>query len=324
MRRVFFAAALALSSLAAFSLSALVYDSYDRDRFGWNVTEDISFSAGYRMDNLHWSIAGNSRHPNILSELVWQDLCIWEFKTEARWLMCRQLYIKASADYGQIFHGRNTDTDYDGDDKTLPYSKSMAISNQGEVFDFSGGIGWMFHMNKDQWVFGPVVGYTYNVQHLRDHKGHQVLSEDNSLYGGETYGVPVGSIHGLHSNYRARWQGPWLGIDTNYTICDDWEVYGTAQYHWIWFHGSGHWNLRTDFIRDFQQHAKGGHGYSGTIGSRYNFWKWWWVSATGSYTWLNSGSGVDKTFFSAGTARSHFNGCTWHSWSVYFDLGRNF
>ena len=45
---------------------------------------DLGVKAGYRVDQLDWNIAGNNAgtDPNILSELSWKDLEIWQVQAE--------------------------------------------------------------------------------------------------------------------------------------------------------------------------------------------------------------------------------------------------
>lgn len=297
------------------------------DCSGWNFYTDWTLSTGYRQDRLTWTIADPTGSPNILSELQWNDLRIWEIKGQFEVLFCDRIYVRGYADYGKIFHGRNRDSDYAGNDKTLEFSRSKAKSDKGEVFDFSGGIGYQFHLGDwfclcdTDWTFTPLLGYSYHEQHLRDYDGVQLINSAFNEFGEEVPAGPLGPFPGLHSNYRAKWRGPWVGFDTCYPISCDWKVFGSFEYHWAHYHGTGHWNLRPDFIKDFTQTSNNGHGYVIDAGTSYDFWCNWSAGLTFSYQWMRSGSGRDRTFFISGPADTRFNGATWHNWSILADLG---
>lgn len=297
---------------------------------GWNYSADAYLSAGYRQDRLSWTIAAPSGSPNILSLLEWKDLRLWEIKGQFDVLLCNRIYIRGYADYGKICHGRNRDSDYDGDNKTLEFSRSVAKSDKGEVFDFSGGIGYQFNLSDwlclcdNQWTITPLVGYSYHEQHLRDYDGVQVISEGFNEIGEEVPAGPLGPFPGLHSNYRAKWRGPWVGFDTSCEIFCNWKIFGSFEYHWAHYHGTGHWNLRPEFVKDFTQTTHNGHGYLVDIGTRYEFWCNWSAGIDFQYQWMRSGSGRDRIFFATGPEDTHFNGAVWHTWSILADLGYSF
>ncbi|MGD8383733.1 MAG: hypothetical protein PVJ11_16445, partial [Syntrophobacterales bacterium] len=50
------------------------------------IEVEIGLSAGYREDEFDWNIAGNSsgNNPNILSELTWEDLQIFQVGVRAK------------------------------------------------------------------------------------------------------------------------------------------------------------------------------------------------------------------------------------------------
>ena len=107
---------------------------------------DLEFSAGYRKDNLDWNIAGdiNGNNPNILSELTWSDIDIFQIKAGIRSVFNKVFYVRGAIDYGSIFDGANQDSDYDGDNRTLEYSRSNNSTDQGSVWDATLGIGYQF------------------------------------------------------------------------------------------------------------------------------------------------------------------------------------
>lgn len=322
MRDTLTKVALLLNTFAAFH--ALAWENSPCCHFAWNIVSDVELSTGYRQDNLHWSIADPSGTPNILSELQWKNIQIWEVQAQARVLFQDVLYMRGMADYGRIYGGHNQDSDYAGDHKTLEFSRSRADSNKGEVFDFSGGVGLLLGLEcwgSDLKLY-PLVGYSLNEQHFRDHNGRLLINSAFSELGDELPLGDLGPIPGLHSNYRAKWEGPWAGIDAYLPLsCGETEVFGTFEYHRVRYHGTAHWNLRTDFVRDFQQSAKQGYGFYGSAGFTHRIWCNSFIGVTGSYTWMNSRHGKDKTYLATGTETTRFNEAIWQSWSVLANFG---
>ena len=72
---------------------------------------DFSLSNSYRKDDLDWNIAGNrsGNNPNILSELTWDDLEIYQLKFQAKTVVPKIFYLRGSFAYGWIFDGQNQD-----------------------------------------------------------------------------------------------------------------------------------------------------------------------------------------------------------------------
>lgn len=318
------AAALALCSLTFDN--ALAWVNTPCYYYDWEFVTELELSTGYRQDNLHWSIADPTGSPNILSELQWKNIQIWEAKAQGRVLFLDTLYVRGSADYGRIFHGSNQDSDYAGDDKTLEFSRSRADSNKGEVFDFSGGVGLQITLclcNAPLRLV-PLIGYSYSEQHFRDSHGELLINSAFSPLGDELPLGDLGPFPGLHSNYRAKWRGAWIGVDAFWPLYCDVDLFATFEYHRVKYHGTAHWNLRTDFVRDFQQKAKNGYGYYGSAGFKYKLCCDSYVGLTGSYTWMNSKHGTDTTYFALGPETTRFNGATWHSWSILADVGIDF
>lgn len=325
MRRILWGAAFAFYSLSHASASAWVNSPCCSFSYcDWNIATDVELSAGYRQDNLHWSIADPTGTPNILAELQWKDIQIAEVKAQGHVLLIDRIYLRASADFGRIFHGRNQDSVYAGDDKTLEISRSTARSDRGEVFDFSFGAGWQFYfcLYQDVLQVTPLFGYYYSEQQLQDHHGQLLINTGFSALGDELPFGPLGDVSGLHSNYRAKWRGTWLGVDLFLPIsCWNVDLFATFEYHRIKYNGSGHWNLRSDFVQDFKHSASHGHGFYTAFGYRYAWCCNWYAGMTGSYSWMNSRHGTSRTYFAAGTETTRFNGATWHSWSLLVDAG---
>ena len=169
----------------------------------------LSLSTGLRSDNLDWNIASNATGtstPNILSELTWDDLKIYQLALafESRFARAangqKVLFMRAKASYGWIYDGKNQDSDYLGDNRTLEFSRSNNSADDGEVWDGSIGFGPRFTFATNHLEMMPLVGYSYHAQHLTITEGFQTVP-------------PLGSFSGLDSSYDTEWYGPWVGLD---------------------------------------------------------------------------------------------------------------
>ena len=126
--------------------------------FSWAETT-FDLSAGYRTDSLSWSIAGdnNGHYVNILSELKWSDLTIYQLKLSNRTVIQERFLLRGHLDFGVVRSGSNRDSDYDGDDRTLEFSRSINGVSGNDVWDGSIGIGPRFVLHDAVGGIGHVV-----------------------------------------------------------------------------------------------------------------------------------------------------------------------
>lgn len=232
---------------------------------------------GYRHDGFKWNIAGSNREPNVLSEMHWKNLKIWQIAARATMLTEHSIYVRGYADYGRILDGRARDSDYAGNGRTYEFSRSYSDAGHGEVFDLSLGAGYQFSFCDGRLLVSPLAGLSQEEQHLTMRHGFQSLNSFNP--------TATGPFHGLKSSYKARWRGPWIGTDVVYHVDYDLSFLGTLEYHWARYRGHGHWNLRPDLIHGFTQKTKG-YGVVGSVGAVYNVCQDWTVGLTLAFqTW---------------------------------------
>lgn len=288
-----------------------------------NVDFEVDLGIGYRQDNFNWSI-GN--HHALISKLDWKNLQMIQYRADLRGFVGGNFYVRGYADYAHTFSGTNTDSDYYNlvDEETGNLVKKNALwlktkqkAGKGEAFDFSFGIGYLFDFLCKRLTFAPMVGYSYHEQHLRMFKGKVVFDLVDNI---------VGEFPNLHSNYRARWQGPWLGFDTAYEWDCSIKFFGGFEYHWADYNASGHWNLRKDFTKDFQHKGNNGYGLIGTLGASYDFWDCWTAGIMANYQTWHLKNGRDKTFLNPVVADAYYSGnlspvtnlhqVNWNSYSI--------
>jgi len=291
----------------------------------------IDLSAGYREDSLDWNIASDpsgTATPNILSELTWEDLQIAMFRADA-WAAFRPgLYLTGMFAYGGIVDGENRDSDYAGDDRTGEFSRSLAQTEDDEVRDASGGVGWRLRIY-DTPAAGrgyliPLAGYSHHVQSLRDTDAIQVV-------GGS------GPIPGLDSTYEAEWNGPWVGMRASMELPRNLQFFATGEYHWADVHGEANWNLREAFVhpRSFEQDADangwvvsvGADWFPGLLNRRGTTREGgrWYLQARGTWQDWSADAGTDRVYFSDGTSvDTRLNEVNWSSWSATLGIGLRF
>ena len=281
---------------------------------------EISFNigAGYRQDSLNWNISGGEFGPNILSELKWKDLWMWTASSELKIIFPYNFYFRFNGDYGKICHGKNQDIDYLGDDRSHAFSISYSKANKGEAFDFSFGTGYQYSIFQDRFKISPLFGFSHHEQHLRMIHGELVFDLlDPSLQG---------SLSDLHSHYRAQWHGPWIGVDADFDLSSHFKIFGRYEYHWAFYNGTGHWNLRNDL--DGFEHSGFGKGFLISMGTSYKFFSDWGLGAIIKYQTMQMHHGADRIFFTDAngptSATTRLNQVNWHTFSAVATIGYNY
>lgn len=294
----------------------------------YEIDAEVDFEVGYREDSLNWSL-GADEIP-VFSKLEWKNLQMVQYRADLRGVVCDMFYFRGYGDYGKIFNGRNTDSDFAFEDSSssselINYLKSKQDAGKGEVFDLSFGLGYQFELMCGQITLSPLIGYSYHEQHLRMFNGEVVVNLEDDF---------LGPVDNLHSNYRTRWQGPWVGFDAAYQMNCDFKIFGGFEYHWAQYNATGHWNLRWDFIKDFEHTGHNAEGILATLGMSYDFWCDWTVGIVANYQTWDLQHGRDKSFVPQkladviyngnSTPTSRLNEVNWHSYSVNGFLGYYF
>jgi hypothetical protein len=296
--------------------------------FSREMEIEFSLSAGPRKDELDWSIAGSAAgtDPNVLSELEWTSVDSYQIAFAHRGRALRHLYWRLGLDYASVQDGTVRDSDYDGDNRTFEWSRSISDSTGDEMWDLSTGVGYAFILLRDRLMLAPLLGYSFSKQNMRIKHGNQVISTRSPA-------PAVGPLSSqLNSTYFARWMGPWIGCDL---LCrvgtqnpDDHSMqFGlTAEVHYADYYGEGNWNLRSDLNhpRSFEHDAE---GYGINISGEWLFslTTHWNLNITANYQYWDTGTGTDRKFLDSGdTAVTLLNGVTWTSSSFMIGADYNF
>ncbi len=207
---------------------------------------DGSFSTllSAREDYLRWSISDADGHPNILSELTWENL--------------RSKYISFHGEYekddlvmggmigsGAIDSGDNQDSDYNLDNRQGEFSRSNNASNGDRVSDVEFKFGFRF-LTERPVRLGAGVGFAYHTLDLVMRDGQQTIPA-------------TGTINNLNSSYDATLSGPIAWFQFNWRVSPMFRLGAERKIGFMEYEGTANWNLRDDFKhpRSFYQHSNG-------------------------------------------------------------------
>jgi len=304
---------------------------------------DLSLALGHRIDHLDWNISGdiNGNNPNILSELTWDDLNIYQVKGggvfSIDFAAPFSLYLRGDLGYGIIYKGDNQDSDYAGNNRTLEFSRSNNDADEGDVIDASFGLGVQFRKrikkSGSSIVVAPLIGYSYHAQNLKMTQGFQTFPL-------------LGPFPGLNSSYETEWDGPWLGMDFSYLRHNKKNTFNgqfnaRIEYHLADYHAEADWNLRTGFAHPKSfVHDADGSGLVASLGWTFPFHPKWSFSIDFRYQNWSTDAGLDTTFFSQegiqqvftetgilledGIVRTRLNEVNWDSSTVTLGLQYRF
>jgi hypothetical protein len=282
---------------------------------------DLMFSSGYRVDDLDWNIAGDAagNNPNVMSELTWNDLEIFQVQAAGKAILNNTYYLRASVGYGWILAGDNQDSDYLGDNRTLEYSRSNNNADNGRVVDASAGIGYQFNVAAGRFMLAPLIGYAFSEQNLTITDGVQTLSQPPQTQ-------PIGPIENLDSSYDTQWYGPWVGLDMMVRMGKKLNFFAGLEYHWSTYEAEGNWNLRPDFAHPKSfAHEADGRGILISGGGEYIFSAPWALGLEVIYQDWSTDSGIDQTFFADGsTTVTRLNEVNWNSFAVMLKVTYRF
>ncbi|MBN1849761.1 MAG: autotransporter domain-containing protein [Deltaproteobacteria bacterium] len=309
-----------LKTLAIIFLTFLLLDFHychaldfhgENDRF--NVDIKMRPAIGYRRDNLVWNIAGdlNGENPNILSELEYNNLVIYQAGINAQ-IFVNQIYLKGSVFYGDIIRGECIDSDYHEDNRNDMFSESKSEAHDDNTFDLSMGMGYVFSFFKKRLHIAPLVGLAYHEQNLRITNGTQ------------TYGIA--DLSGLNSTYQTEWQSMFAGIDIIIGVTHTTTFTLSGEYHDADYSAEADWNLRQDFQHPVSfMHDADGQGTTLKAGFEKALNKRWTIGLNYVRHDWSTEPGTDRVFFSnETTSETRLNEVKWESEAVNLSMGYRF
>lgn len=301
--------------------SVLAFDGLVIERSG------VDFTGGYRSDQLKWSIAGDrdGQTPNILSELDWEDIEIFQLSAQG-WIeteripyLDKKTFFLTRFSIGKILDGDVRDSDYAGNNRTKEWSRSVNHADSGVVVDLSGAWGPQIKFAAiDNFILTPLVGYGFNMQALSMSDGRQVISDSSLTSPGHSAPHPQRRIAGLDSSYTAYWHGPWVGLNGAYNLNDRFVLLTGIEYHLVNLFAQADWNLRSEFEHPVSfEHEARGTGLVWTFTCEYLVDQRWSLLFNGRIQDWKTESGIDRTYFADGSKGvSRLNRVEWNSYEL--------
>ncbi len=284
----------------------------------------INLDVGYRHDNLDWNIGSEfyGQYVNVLSELTWKDLEIYQARLGGELLTDQHIYLRGYGGYGGIFAGSNQDSDYAGSNRTLEFSRSNNSSKDGHVSDLSIGVGYRFRPVAGRLAITPLIGYSRDQQALKMTNGNQTISDPTAYPGDPADLPPLGPFGGLNSSYTATWSGFWAGVDVSLNLGKKLTAAATFEYHLANYNGKANWNLRNDFAHPVSfSHDAEGDGIVLSGGIQYAATSTLSAGVEVSYQRWSTGDGIDRTIWADGSSGdTTLNEVNWTSHALMFKL----
>ena len=269
---------------------------------------------GQREGELRWNIASDAsgnRTPNILSELTFADLSIFEVQggVNIRFNhgILRNIRLEGNIKSGTNSDGLVTDSDYDGDNRTNEYSRSESNPDGSTTLDGKFILGYEMQWS-EHIVITPLFGYRYNRQSLKMKEGVQILDT-------RPVALSLGPFSSqLNSAYEAEWNSAIFGLETQYRSQRH-QLSLRLEYTLADYYAEANWNLRSDFAHP-KSFAHWARGTGNNIEFRYQYNVSPSFSLWVSYRledWVTN-EGDDTVYFSDGTkAGTQLNEVVWES-----------
>lgn len=269
---------------------------------------EFNTGVGNARGTLSWNISGGENGPNILSELTYRDVNFRQFtmsstlKMKRGWLANHDLMVSFST--GTANEGTVQDSDYDGDNRTQEYSRSLSSAVDSKMQDINLGLARRIRLDSYQ-TLRPMLGYTHKTQNMLMTEGVQTINTDNP--------TAIGPFRGtLKSTYDTQWDSLWLGLGWNLETRHH-QLGLSARYEWLNYAAVADWNLRSDFAhpKSFEQSATGnGFGLNLDYAFKFNQTLSLWINWQ-QRSW-NTDPGQDTVYFADGSrGTTQLNEVSW-------------
>ena len=292
------------------SISARInFGQKEEDPSGMRGRVDIS--KGIRKDDFTWTLSADTA--DIAMETAWSNLSIWQLAAKGDVEFANHYVLDGSVAYGLIFNGDNRESEYLADGRAFEFLRIEAESQDGNTVDLSSGFGYRHHIRLNNGFFElshfsvmPLIGYSYHEQNLETTEGDQVV-DVNNFYG-------LGPFSGLSNEYKARWQGPWVGLELAGQTNKLFSAF-RMEYHWADYYAQGDFSLRTDLQHPKSfEHNSEGNGLLFNYQVNYELSKNWDVSFNARIQDWEATGGTDTLFRANGTTmESRINQIDWES-----------
>ncbi len=227
------------------------------------TTVDIEVTQGLRQDKLKWSISGKNHKPDIISEITFKNITIYETRLITKFTR-NSYFSKINLGYGDILdRGHVYDSDFHKSNREGEFSRSKSKIKGSHALDAQVSFGEDIAVSSRATI-SPLLGYLWQYEKLRFKNGRQTR-----LFGFKLHE----KIKNLNSTYTSQWDGPFIGVRANFDFTPSFFCYGEYDFAFaLRYHAHGFWNLRNKGKgMHFHQHSNRikGFGQSGLVGLGY-------------------------------------------------------
>jgi len=346
-----------------FALMAAVLSCSSVSAFWQEAAESsLEFGVGYRRDNIEFkrefggcdssssdcyssSSYSSNDSGKSKSKLKLKDLDIWLIEGRGKYVTCDNIYLRGSVDYGWITSGKIKNTfEFEGERESFNASfDSNGHHIKGNVWDGKIALGYQFKWCDEAMTLSPVIGYGWNGHEFRNgnHDDYSSSSYDYSSCSSYLYSSDSSNYYssGDHHKITQRWVGPFIGIDLEYRVCCDWNLFAGYEYHWADYHAkqkhADGFDFRGNTCDDSDIHIHGSDAWGNVfnIGVKWDLCDCWTVGLRGEFQWWEAhnarerrklcsdsrcGTGIDVVM------KTKVKDITWNSSSIVLDLGMVF
>ncbi|MBA3721292.1 MAG: hypothetical protein H0W88_02705 [Parachlamydiaceae bacterium] len=302
---------------------------------------EVDFEAGYRRDNISWTVQAPACDPLFRSHTKFEDIDIFQIGVHGRANVGCNLYVRGSASGGWILDGdfkEKTNLFFNESDFSAEFGsvdeigvgfRSADTVDGKFVVDLSAAVGYPFYFCDCTMEVAPVIGYGFNEQSLRvERRNRRGFDNSSSFLFAENDNCDRGGCCNEH--FISRWYGPFIGVDFVYNPCNDcWSLWAELEYHWARNKTKRREFAGFDNFGEFDNTARHAHGWVFNVGADYAFCHCWTVGMSVKVQdWGSTrrhrecGRDSSNEFFGSDTkVKTHVQ---WHSFAVSLDLGRQF
>ncbi|WP_300604318.1 hypothetical protein [Niabella sp.] len=243
---------------------------------------EIHVSAGYGRSDLHWSIAGNTdgTNPNILSELVWQELQGPVWNAGVRYALNKKWGIELGAGYHNITRGSVTDRDYVQDNRQ-GNSYDEQFNSQGKEVMMDAVLN--YHT-------GSISGFQ-----IRPFIGYTLKKQEALMLGDEV------NARDLHSSYKTTWMGAQAGVNASRAF-NRLDLRIDLSGGLLNYRAEALWNLIDKFAKPVSfRHYTAAYQLKGTVELGYTLWQRLRVMGYYRIAHADAWKGTDRAYYSDGS-----------------------
>lgn len=285
---------------------------------------EFSLSLVNTSDEVRFDIASDlsgTETPNVLSELIWDDMEVWSLEADADFGIGKAFRIGLSAGLSAIVDGKASDQDFLGDNRTMIFSSATATVDGKHRMYGDVNIGWRFENSfaiplfrvedgtkraafASAFSITPRIGYNYQRQEITFTDGVQLVPD-------------MGAFEGLNSSYTPEWQGLYVGVDGSFRIYERFHVLYSAQYYPdLSLSADGSWNLRADLAHPLSfRHSGDGTGFDLEAGLEWAIDRDKAISLSYRHTEFDVSDGTDQVFsVDFGDLYTRLNNASWVSY----------